>query len=359
MKISTLYRTLRILAIVLGISVASQVSAKYFYHPAASSQTRTVKIEYAPTTDLSVFGTFNNANSGSLRILRIPVPSFAVMAFCGSGRDSSGGDTTGGNDSLDGDHGHGGFGDHEGDDDSSGGNNDTTHWGNDTIDYGHHHADNDDSTNVNDTNAHTLFNGGRQSIYVKTHSNQASVTFTFTNNLTSSVTISNIALASGRNFAITSGAPTHYNPSRLAPGAKINLKVAFTATDYSIHTDQLLIQSNSSQTASTITLQGQQVTAAASVANSLPAGVTITMAPNPMTSSMTVNLVGVTSASAAIYDLVGKQVISTPINSSQWIWNGTAKDGTTLLSGTYIVRLSGLSADGSPFVSTQKIVLQH
>jgi hypothetical protein len=372
MRISTLHSIFRVLAIVLGISIASQASAKYFHNPAASGQFKMVNVEYTPNADFSTFGTFNTAAPVFSGILRVPILSFAPLSFCGGGRDSSGGDTTGGpgDDSLDGGDGNHGFGDgghHDGDNDSTGAGSDTTgggcpggghggdstNWANDTVDCGHHHGD---TTVVTDTNTHTLFNGGRQSIVVKSHGTGANVVLQFTNNLTTSVTITNMSLISGKYFTIISGAPTTRRPVRLASGASITLKVAFNAADYVVHTDQLQVASNSSQTASTISLSGMQI-AAASVSNAIPAGVSVTLLPNPMTSRLKVDLTGVSSASAVIFDINGKQVFTSPIASGEWIWNGTATDGSMLLSGTYIVRLTGMSAEGAPFISTQKIIL--
>jgi hypothetical protein len=359
MRNSTLHSALRILAIVLGITVASQASARYFHNPSANTD-RIMKITYTPATG---FTSFNNASS-ELGMLRIPVPSFApMMVFCGGGHDSTGGDTTGGsgNDTLgggNGDHGNGGPGNHDGDDggDSTHAGNDTSHWGNDTIECGgHHHADND-TTAVTDTNAHTLFNGGNESITVKSHGAGANIVLTFTNNLRTSVTVSNMALASGRYFTIISGAPSKRNPVKLPPGGSISLKVAFNAADYIVHTDQLVVATNSASATNTIALQGVQI-ASASVSNSLPSGVTITALPNPMTSRLKVDLSGVNSAAVVIYDISGKTVLSTSITSSEWIWNGTASDGSMLVAGTYIVRLNGTSTEGAPFVTTQKIIL--
>src|SRR5205085_7699235 len=95
--------------------------------------------------------------------------------------------------------------------------------GNDTIECGGHHADNDDSTNVDDTTAHNLFNGGHQSIVIRSHNHQANISFQFVNNLTTKVTISGISLASGKNFTILSGAPSAMHPASIPAGAKISV----------------------------------------------------------------------------------------------------------------------------------------
>ena len=377
MKKSTIHSALRILAIVLGITVASQASARYFHNPSASVQYRVVKIE-TPAMGLSVFGTFNTAGPemGMLRIPMMPSVMTAKTGLFDGGHEgdddtTNGGDTTDNGGPHDGDTtdmggGHG----HDGDTtDMGGGDKDTTdvgdttggdhggnggHDGNDTVDC-HHHGD-DDTTSVNDTNAHNLFNGGRQSIMMKSHGTGANVVIQFTNNLTTSVTVSNMSLASGKYFTIVSGAPTAHSPVKLPPGKSISMKVAFKSADYALHSDQLQVTSNSTQALSTITLSGIQI-ASASVSNSIPAGVTITALPNPMTSRLKVDLSGVNSAAVVIYDISGKTVLSTSITSSEWIWNGTATDGSMLLSGTYIVRLTGTSTEGAPYVMTQKIIL--
>ncbi|MDP4219926.1 MAG: T9SS type A sorting domain-containing protein [Bacteroidota bacterium] len=389
MRTPILHSTLRVLAIVLGITIASQAPARNFHTP---TQYRTVEIAVTSVTDLSFFGITNNAVPVFSGMLRIPVtPVMTTPLFDGGDHDGDRGgddDSTGGDDSLGGDHHHhgdpsndttgggpGGPGHHDGDRDSTDAGNDTVgggcghhgsdstgfgdRGGNDTVECGGHHGghDGDDSTAVSDTNAHTLFGNSPQSIVVKSHGKVANVVLQFTNNLTTTVKISSIALASGRYFTITSGAPTMMRPVTVAAGGTISVKVAFNAADYALHTDQLNVVSNSAQLTNSIALQGVQVAATASVSNSLPVGVTVTLLPNPMTSRLKVDLSGVSNASVVIYDMTGKQVLSSPIAASEWVWNGTATDGTQLLSGTYLVRLSGTSTEGASFVSTQKIIL--
>ena len=72
MKKSTTHSALRILAIVLGISVASQASARHF-RVSGASEYRIVNINYTPATDNSVFAIFNTAGSGFSGTLRTPL----------------------------------------------------------------------------------------------------------------------------------------------------------------------------------------------------------------------------------------------------------------------------------------------
>jgi flagellar hook assembly protein FlgD len=378
---------LRILVLVLGISFAAQVSARS-YHRYAVKEYSSVKITSAPIADLSAFGMNMPANSslsGILLVEKSPSTNLVLPTILRDGGDDNGDDTSGDNDTNgdgdhhhhhgdgdttnvgdtthDGDHGGGDDSSHSGDNDSSDfGDHDSSghHDGNDTIDCGHHgHGDNDnDTTTTDDTSGHSFFGGGAQSITFRTHGKNANVNLQFVNNLTTKVTITNLALASGTNFAIVSGAPSVMHPATLAPGARLTLTVKYTATDMNTHSDALVVSSNSTAPLNTISLHGQQIPAA-SVSNTLPAGVTISMTPNPMSSHLKISLVGTSTAQVAIYDVNGKQLVSTNVTSSEWLWDGTSSSGTAVLSGTYFVRLTGESTDGIAFNTMLKIVLQR
>ncbi|MDP4219925.1 MAG: T9SS type A sorting domain-containing protein [Bacteroidota bacterium] len=262
---------------------------------------------------------------------------------------------------------------HDGDNDTTGhhrgGDNDSTgdvhgHHDGDSTDVGdidtvenHGHADND-STDVTDTTDHILFGSGTQRVFVRSHSGQTAISFRFTNNSTVPVTISGASFTIGTNFLLQGNVPTAVNPVTLSSGASMKIQIVFRSADHAVHNDQLIIRSSSAQTSSTISLQGIQL-AAAKVSGNLPSGVSITAMPNPMTSLLKVTASGVRNVSVVIYDMLGKSVLSADINSAEWIWNGSASDGSMLLSGTYLVRISGISSEGEPFVTTQKIILQR
>jgi hypothetical protein len=377
MKKTLLHRGIFVSLVLLGLSFATQVSARTF--SSGNSGYRMVNINgfgvsgvliapaFAPASPILRDGGDDdgdhgpggprdtNDNDDTLR-------GGDTTHHRGGGPDNDGdGDTTrlGGGDTTGGGcHGHGGDTTGLGDTTIF---NDSTFFGHrghdddDTVECGgHHHGD---TTVVTDTNTHILFGGSNpQSIVVKSQGSQANVSIVFTNNLTTSVKITNMALTSGRYFTITSGAPTTKSPVTLKAGASITLKVSFNAADQTLHSDQIVVTSNSTLSANTISLKGQ-VAAAASVSTSLPAGVTITSYPNPVTSYLKVDLTGVNSAAAVIYDMQGKQVLAQSLSSNEWIWNGTAADGSALPAGTYIVRISGASTEGAAYVSTQKIVL--
>jgi len=357
---------------------------------------RSITVTFTPSADGTFGGIFKPVVPPS-GIIYVPVYHSGIAMMFDGGHDD--GDTTDGDDTTDvgdddtsGDHHHGDTTD-VGDDDTSGdhhhgdttdvGDDDTTgdhhhgdttdvdddstgdhhhdgnHNENDTIDcdndgnhHGGHHGD--DTTATNDTTGRAMFGSGSQSIVIKTSSTSALIGLQFVNNQTANVTISKIGLAGGTNFTIVSGAPTH--ASTLAPGQRINLTVRYTPNGGSGQTDQLVINSNSTAPVNPITFKGIQ-NATSSVTNTLPEGVSLAMAPNPMTSNLTVSLAGIAKSTVTVYDINGKSIRTADVNASSWTWDGTATDGTSMRAGTYFVNVAGTSTDGTPFAATRKIVL--
>lgn len=408
MKNSSTVRPLHLLVMLACLSLASQVFA-YSTHRQSSPSYREVKFEIMPTA--TFFGVLNSSTPIVTGTLLVPVQTLTLRSRqSGGDHGGHGDDTTGGDDTTNGGGGHGGdstddngggnHGDGNGDstntdggghhgDDSTGtgtdstddhghhGGGDTTNHGgdghhgddstghdrNDTLEcggHGHHdgHGGTDDSLEVEDSSSRSMFNGGHQSIVIKTSGSKTFVTFNFTNDMTTPVAVTGLALTSGTNFSIASAMPTAAHPINLPAGAKIAVKVAFIATDAKSHTDQLQIVTTGSTTPSVVSLEGINTNPAASVSNILPTGVSVSMTPNPMSSILKINVNGARNASVAIYDMLGKQIFTQQIGSN-FQWNGYSNDNVQLANGTFIARLSGESTEGKAFVISQKIMLQR
>ncbi len=384
MKHTNTTRSLQMLVMLACLSLASYVSASNA-HRNVSPTSRAVNFELYQTVNF--FGALNTSTpifSGTLLVKVEPTVLFSRQSGGDNGGghendDSTGGDDSthdgGGHDSTDNDGGNHGGGGHDSTDNDGGhhggdttdiGGNDgdsTGHDSNDTLECdGHgHHGDNggkNDSLDVEDSSSRSMFNGGHQSIVIKTSRQKTFITFNFTNNLTTNVAIKGFALTSGTNFSIASAIPTAAHPINLAAGAKVAIKVAFNANDTKAHTDQLQIFSNANATASIISLQGINTAGVASVTSTLPAGVSVSMTPNPMYSILKINIAGARNATVAIYDMLGKQIFTQQINAD-FQWNGNSNDGIQMPNGTFIARLSGESTEGAAFVVSQKVMLQR
>ncbi len=377
--------TIYILAIVACLSFTTVASATNT-HRYPSPTYRAVNIELLPT--VSFFGALNTSIPIFSGTLFVPIQTPTLLSRQSGGDHDNDNDTTSDNDTINGGGGHGdndstdtdNGGGHHGndstdvDDDSTGhhdnnGGGDSTDIGdnngddsNDTLEcggHGHHDGNGDnDSLEVNDTSSRSMFKGGHQSIVIKTSGSKTFVTFKFTNDLATKIDITHLALANGINFSIVSAMPTVAKPIKLAAGASILVKIAFSAPDAIRHTDQLQINSTGSTTQTVVSLEGIKINPTSSVSTTIPAGVSVSMTPNPMSSILKINVSGARNTAVAIYDMMGKQIFSQNINAD-FQWNGYSNDGMQLANGTFIARLSGESTEGKAFVISQKIILQR
>ena len=130
-------------------------------------------------------------------------------------------------------------------------------------------------------------------------------------------------------------------PFVLHPNDVLTVTLVYTATDNLVLHDKLIIDANHALLANEFDVQGVKA-ATSGVRNAVPAGVEITVSPNPMTTSLTANLTGVRSANVEVYDILGAKMFSTSV-ANQWIWNATTTSGAHIAAGSYIVRFSGVT----------------
>jgi hypothetical protein len=92
--------------------------------------------------------------------------------------------------------------------------------------------------------------------------------------------------------------------------------------------------------------------AASGVANTLPSDVSITITPNPATDFVNIISSGVRTAEIGIYDLLGKEIASS--KTTNWKW-----DASNIATGSYIVRVTGESIGGDPFILSRRIIISR
>ena len=67
---------------------------------------------------------------------------------------------------------------------------------------------------------------------------------------------------------------------------------------------------------------------------------------------------GAREAHAEIFDMLGKLLYSGPA-SNGWMWHGLDMNGAAVNAGNYILRLTGTTTTGEPFVMSRHIVIEH
>ena len=95
--------------------------------------------------------------------------------------------------------------------------------------------------------------------------------------------------------------------------------------------------------------------AISSVASNTPS-FSITVAPNPARSIVTINAEAITKAKIEIFDIKGEQIFrSTFTNTLNW--NPIHSDGSPVASGVYQVRISGIGTHGEPVIETRELII--
>ncbi|MBS1903337.1 MAG: choice-of-anchor D domain-containing protein [Bacteroidetes bacterium] len=214
----------------------------------------------------------------------------------------------------------------------------------------------DADTHTNDTVIRELYPNEPRVISIESHGDRPTKTFTFTNNLTVDVTVNGVTLKNGTYFQIQSTTPAT-TPFVLHPSDNMTVTVIYTANDKDVHYDTLVINSTHNLLGTGFQLQGVRA-ATSSVRAEIPSGVTISLTPNPMSSRLVATVTGTTSATIEVYDMLGKQLTSSATTGT-WVWNATTDAGARVASGSYIVRISGVSTDGIPFVTSKRVVVTN
>ncbi len=199
--------------------------------------------------------------------------------------------------------------------------------------------------------------GEPRTISIQSSGDNPTKTFTFSNNLSVDVTVSAISIDQKGSFFSIQAIHPESLPFILHPGDQFAVTVAFSANDNNVHTAKLKVTASHTITDVEYDMQGIHTGSISGVKEGLPASVSISMVPNPMSTSMAVTIGGVRSAMVEIYDLLGNELVSSSINSN-WNWNGMA-NGAKVAAGTYIVRFSGVTTGGEAFVASRRVVVTN
>jgi len=181
-------------------------------------------------------------------------------------------------------------------------------------------------------------------------------TFVFQNNLSVSAIVSSVTIdQAGPYFEVQSVHP-EVLPATIKPGDLFSVTVALIATDGKEHEATLQIHADHAlQENSQFILQGWN-SSVASVKGAMPEGVKITVSPNPMSTKLAIAASGIRNATVEVYDMLGKQLTSGAMTTS-WNWDATA-NGTKVASGSYIVRINGISENNEQFVTSKMVIVQ-
>lgn len=182
--------------------------------------------------------------------------------------------------------------------------------------------------------------------------------FHFVNNGLTNTKIVSVGLADpSPEFVVTNITPTNSLPFTLLPGEKMTVSVLFTPSQVGkVFFNQLLITTEQGIQSVSYPLQGIR-TMTSGVQGSSDSSVTVTLNPNPATTSVTVSVKGAgIIEEATMNNTIGNMVLlnSRPAKP-EWTWD---VNPNFIMRGVYFVRITGKTPDGKPFVASRRLVVE-
>lgn len=197
-----------------------------------------------------------------------------------------------------------------------------------------------------------IFNETKQAIGIKWDANVHAAKLIFFNNLQEEVTVNGVSLRDGSKFKIFGTSPVL--PATLQPGAELILEIQITALFDGHFTDEIIFETDHSTAGeSNFDLQGLKQLASVEPGTSM--NVRVTLAPNPAREQVRIETQNAASASIEICDILGSVVAKQ--HGTSWTWQAADQSGQHVADGVYFVRVTGVTTEGEPFVSTTQVVV--
>ncbi len=189
-------------------------------------------------------------------------------------------------------------------------------------------------------------------------------TFWFDNNESDPVIVTNVQLSQGIHFSIVGELP-HSLDDTLISGSSMGVIIQFNGDTNGFYHDSLTVttevsgthgkeQITSFSTTHLFNLEAIQTQGSAGVSEPVAnSSATISINPNPASGPVTIAVNEAQKATIEVFDILGNQIVNAdPMGSSAYEWNASG-----MANGIYIVRASGVDVNGTPFVISERMVL--
>jgi hypothetical protein len=213
-----------------------------------------------------------------------------------------------------------------------------------------------DTTNINLGTG--LTGNGTSVIGITNNTGAACVTDTlvFTNTTGAAMTINNLLIPTNPNITVL-GSSMNF-PATVQADGTVQTYVQFCANGQTNTTfnQPLFVATSNSLTPLQFDVQAIAVAAASVHVIDFPT-IEFTVAPNPASNEVTVNIENVRSAKVQVYDVLGNS-ISEFSGSTKLHWDCRDANGIQLPSGTYTLRLTATDDQGKEYRASKQLVLQ-
>lgn len=208
-------------------------------------------------------------------------------------------------------------------------------------------------TSNDSTHGLSIYANQSELIAMRTSNTVVVDTFWFANNYGGNTTVSNATLSTGAPHFFILGYVPHGLPVTLSANQSMGIIIQFKGDTLGYYHDSLYIESSNSLTTTRIDVEAIMASQnGAGVARTAPAtGAALFVSPNPANGPVQIAVDGARTATIEVYDLLGVRILSMP-NMTQASWNADAIGG-----GAYIVRATGVDAQGHTYSITKRLIL--
>ncbi len=209
-----------------------------------------------------------------------------------------------------------------------------------------------------------LFQNETGLLALTTSDNTTIDTFWFDNNESGQVIVNGVSLSQGTNFSILGELPHALNDT-LSSGHLMGVIVKFDGDTNGFYHDSLTITTelsathkkdeiSSNTTKHVFNLEALHTQGAAGVAQPIAvSAATISIVPNPASGPVMISVNEAAKAEIEVFDLLGNRILNAPqMGSNAYEWNESG-----MANGIYIVRATGVDANGTSFVISKRMVL--
>ncbi len=206
---------------------------------------------------------------------------------------------------------------------------------------------------TNSSDSLGLFADQTELLTLRSDTTSITRTFRFINNSGGREFVTSASLSTGAHFHIT-GYDPHSPWDTLANGASMGITIQFDADTNGFYRDSLTINTQGG-------LKGQVFNLEAIRSQGVSAGVqqialvspaSLSIVPNPATGPVVIALSNTRRSTLEIFDLLGARIAIVP-DAPSYIWQPG-----NLPAGSYIIRASGVDANGAQFVISKSLILQ-
>jgi hypothetical protein len=171
------------------------------------------------------------------------------------------------------------------------------------------------------------------------------------------VRIESFSLTNTTNFSVSLYAPDSTLPFHISGDGSFYLKITLNDTNAGTYNDTLIVVTDDNATSLSIRVNAVVTPMTETVELPKVQSFAIAVNPNPSHGQFTVSMNGMQHATVQVLDLLGRVVSESRNVSNSWTISGSGLAGQALHTGVYIVRATGVLANGRQVTGSTRVAI--